>query len=197
MGRERRLQVYLQPEEFKQLKEWSTETGKSMSDLARDAILEYTDVDRYERIEQELATVADRLGRLERALSDDDTHTHKDGVYIGTSETVQKTWEIAERLNQNHDDLLSASDVDRAIKDIAGGDPRTVRKYRAELKERSLAFEHPNPDSDTWFLSVDMFLEDLEGYANQTQKPEAIVQRELSKYGLSFPDVRDKLETIQ
>ncbi|MFW5905785.1 MAG: hypothetical protein ACOCUO_02970 [archaeon] len=197
MAREKRLQVYLQSEEFGQLKEWSEETGKSMSDLARDAILEYADVDRYDRIERELAHVTDSLERIEAAVSDGPAHTHKDTLQVGTSETVQKTREIASRLNHNHDDVMDASDVDRAIKDIAGGDPRTVDKYRQELKERSLAFEHPNPDSSTWFLSVDKYLSDLEGYANQTQKPEAIIQREVSKYGITFPEAREKMETLQ
>jgi len=196
LPRKQRLQVYLQPEEYSQLKEWSEETGKSMSDLARDAILEYTDKDRYDRVEQQLATMQEQLDTIQGVVTDGDTHTRKDGIEVGTSETVKKTREVASRLNQNHNEVLMQSELDRAIKDIAGGDPRTVEKYRSELKERSLAFEHPNSDSETWFLSVDSYLSDLVGYAQQTQRPEAIIQRELSAHAIERKEVSDKIEAI-
>jgi len=187
------LTVYLTDKEKAQLKEWADEAGKSQSDLGREAILEYLDYDRLDRIESELSELTDMV----EALAEQDTRTHKHDTQMKASETVEKTRTIAKRLNRNHSATLDESEINRAIKDIAGGDHRTIEKYQEELKERQHAYEHPNPDSETWFLALDVFVSDLEGYASQTQKPEAIIQRELSQYGLSFADVADKLEVIE
>jgi len=175
------------------LDEMAEQAGKSRAHIIRDAVREYIDHDRTARLESEVSDISAQLDRIEDALSDGSTHTHKHEVATGTSETVAKTREIAERLQNNHDERLMASDVDRAIKDIAGGDPRTLEKYRGELKEREHVYEHPNPEAPTWYLSRREYLDDLAQYAQQTGKPAAIVARELAEYDLEVSDVNDDI----
>lgn len=153
--RDRRVQTYLTEAEHATLKQWSEETGKSMSSLLREAVLEYTDRDRTERIESELKALHEKMDDLQAHLSDDSTHTHKDGRVTKASETVEKTREIARRIQENHEPVCHVDDVERAIEDIAGGDDRTLDKYRRKLKRRGLMYEHPT--GEAWTYDRDQF----------------------------------------
>jgi len=141
--RDNQVITYLSDAEYSQLKEWSNETGKSMSHLLREAILEYTDKDRTARVE-------DKVDRV-LTLLDDTEHTHtRDSVSTasGTKSVPEKARTIAKRLYENHDVPIQGKDVEIAIEDIAGGDDRTIDKYKSQLKKRGLLFQHPH--SPVW-----------------------------------------------
>jgi len=129
---------YLTDAEKRQLERWADETGKSQSQLVRDAIMEYTDRDRMSRIED----------KLDRTLARLDGNTHTQDPSDTTSGTVpesvpEKAREIADRIYSNHEMPVNRSDLELAVEDIAGGDDRTLEKYKEQLKKRGLLYRHP------------------------------------------------------
>ena len=50
--------------------------------------------------------------------------------------------------------MVKDVDVKRAIEDVAGGDPRTMEKYKTMLRERGLLYEHPS-ESAVWTAEPD------------------------------------------
>jgi len=186
------VKAYVTPAEKKQLKEWAAETDQSLSSLVRQAVLEYTDRDRAARIE-------DKLDRVLDSLDAGDTHTQTRPSTPGTqgSQTVERTREIADRIYDNHAEIISESDVERAITDIAGGDPRTVKKYKDELRERSLLYRHPNDELGKWYTEQSPWLDDLAQYAQQFHSPLKQLAATLAQYDLSVADVRDKNDAIE
>jgi hypothetical protein len=129
--------TYLDDAEYQQLQEWSDTTGKSMSHLLREAILEYTDRDRTARIEEKVDRVLAQFGETEH------THTWNMDPPKPQKSVPDKAREIARRLYSNHEMPVKGTDVELAIEDIAGGDTRTVAKYKDQLKKRGLLYEHP------------------------------------------------------
>jgi len=189
--RSEQVKTYVTPAEKQQLKEWADETDQSLSSLVRQAVLEYTDKDRTARIE-------DKLDRVLDTLDADNTHTQ---TYSGSavtegSQTVERTREIADRLYDNHGTILDDSDVDRAITDIAGGDPRTVEKYKGELRSRSLLYEHPNDDLERWYSERGAWLSDIVTYSRQFSSPLAKLTTLLQQYDLSVSEVRDENSAV-
>lgn len=158
------LIVYLNEREKTQLKEWSNETGKSLSELGREAILEYTDHDRAERIEEKVDQILDHLSD-----SDGSTHTH-------TPQSPQSVPERARamisRIQANHGTVVKEGDVKRAIEDYSGGDDRTVKQYKQFFRERGLLFEHPG-ETATWTTEVDQWLTWMEDYTRLNGLSEA------------------------
>jgi len=171
--RTNRLQIYLDDAEYQQLQEWSDTTGKSMSELGRDAILEYTDQDRLERIEEKIDRVL--------ALSESgDSHTHKNSNTMQKgSETVEKARQIVRRIQENHGEVLKADAVNRAIEDIAGVDDRTIRKYKRLFRKRGILFEHPG-EPPLWTTDANQWLEWMQDYTQLNGRDEA--ERIVSDY---------------
>jgi len=186
------VKAYVTPAEKRQLKEWAAETDQSLSSLVRQAVLEYTDRDRAARIE-------DKLDRVLNSLDDGDTHTQTrpDNAGMQGSQTVERTREIADRIYDNQPAIMGESDVERAITDIAGGDPRTVKKYKDELRERSLLYRHPNDELGKWYTERSPWLADLAEYVQQFRSPLGKLTAELQQYGLSVADMRDENDTIE
>lgn len=154
MTRDNRVPTYLSDEEKQQLVSHVQTVDKSQSDVVRTALLEYLDRDKATRIEEKV----DRLHEKLDAMADptptdtsDDAHTHTQppAADTGASKTVQRARAIAERIHDNHDAVVKDVDVKRAIEDVAGGDPRTMRKYKGMLRERGLLYEHPS-ESAVW-----------------------------------------------
>lgn len=193
--RNNQIIAYLDDPEHQQLKEWSEETGKSMSELVRTAVSEYLDQDRDARVEQRLARIEEQLQALG---SEPETHTHTEStsMFSGTaaSETVEKTREIVTRLQQNHEQELLEQHIERAIKDIAGGDPRTVDKYKSELKDRCHCFEHPNPDSPIWYLEKKLWVNALRNYAEQSGDFDDTIRKLLKPYGVEKHEIEPLLQ---
>jgi hypothetical protein len=153
------LTIYLTDEEKAQLEEWADETGKSLSALGREAILEYTDRDRSRRIEDKLDRVLDTLG-------EQDSHTHKAETPMNqASDSLEKAREMVRRIQSNHDEAVKDEDVVRAIEDIAGVDDRTIRKYKGIFRKRGLLFEHPG-ETPLWTTESDLWFEWMDTYAN-------------------------------
>lgn len=130
--------------------------GQKYGNLGREvenALNEYTDNDRYARIEantEELLTLVRKL---------DGSHTHKQ------SETVEKTERIAKRIGESDRTVIPEDTVHRAIETVAGADDRTVSKYERQLKRRGLAYEHPS-DSLVWTMNRERWIEWTIDYVN-------------------------------
>ena len=133
-SRDNPVTVYLTDAEKRQVEQWADESGKTVSGMARDAILEYTDRDRAARIE-------DKVDRALSLLSDGE-HTRTREVGRNTS-VPEKARAIARRLYDNHEMPVKGDDVELAIEDIAGADERTIRTQKEQLKKRGLLYEHP------------------------------------------------------
>lgn len=161
--RDNQVITYLDDQEYAQIKEWSETTGKSMSHLLREAILEYTDRDRTARVEEKVDRVL--------SLLENGEHTHTQIETRGASATTnqksvpERAREIADRLYKNHESPIQDEDVTRAIEDIAGGDDRTIRKYKRQLKSRDHLYEHPS-DSPIWTDDRLEWVEWAEDYIN-------------------------------
>ena len=160
---DKRLQIYVPEDEYQQLKEWSNETGKSMSQLGREAISEYTDYDRLNRIEQLLAHQQEQLERLSDTLGEmPDTHAQT-GVYNGGANTIpEKSRKVAQHIYDNYECPLEDADVELAIENIAGvGDQRSINNYKQQLKKRGLLYEHPT--SNVWTDNKERWVSWVEG----------------------------------
>jgi len=156
--------TYLDNDEYRQLKEWSDETGKSMSHLLREAILEYTDRDRTARIEDKVDRVLDVLEKPEHTRTQDSASTGSPNQSV-----PEKARSIAKRCYQNHEMPMQGKDVEIAIEDIAGGDGRTLDRYTSQLKKRGLLYEHPmqpvwTDDKRQWVKWVEQCTVDKEVY---------------------------------
>ena len=189
--RDNPVTIYLDDEEMSQLKDWSNKTGDSISELGRRAIIEYTDHDRLHRVENRLDDIEAMLSDLSGA---DNTHTHEHDTVTKASETVAKTRQIADRLQSNNDQVVKDDDLERAIKDIAGGDHRTITKYKDELRDRGFAFDHPLEDNPLWFLDQTPWLTAAADYAQRTPSPEVVFEDLCRDYGIDPEDHQDTLE---
>lgn len=186
--RTNRVATYLTDEEMSQFEQWAAESDKPYSHLLRDAILEYLDNDRAARLADRLDRIEAKLDTLDQSPSEPTTHTHKHDTVTKASETVAKTREIADRLQSNYDCSAHVDEVERAIKDIAGGDPRTIRKYKQELKERGHVYEHPNDDSPVWYTDRGQFDNAVRDYARQTPDPAGTAKKLYDEHGIDAPD---------
>lgn len=122
--------------------------GQKYGNLGREAenaLKEYVDQDRLTRVEENTNEI---LGRLDEIGG---SHTHK------ASETLAKVERIADRLHNIDRTVVPGDKVTRAIERGPGGDDRTVRKYKRQLKRQALAYEHPS-DSDVWTLDRDQWI---------------------------------------
>lgn len=166
----------------KQVVEWEGQKHGEIGRHAEKALEEYIDHGRLARIEEKLDEVVG-------AVTDDGTtRTH---TSPGTGTTSEKTRAIFQRLRDNHGAVISASDVDRAIEDYAGGDPRTLKKYRRKLKRRRLLFKHPTddvwtPDGPRWASWVDKYVENT---------PTAEIVDVTEAYDMDIPQFEQYLHT--
>jgi predicted transcriptional regulator len=176
--RDNRAVTYLTEAESVKLDEWAEETGHSRSNLLREAVREYLDHDRNDRIERELAEVRDELAE-HRSLVEEQQHTHTNSALsTGGSDAVEKARRIHRRIADNHDEVVKDDVVTRAIEDIAGADPRTVEKYKGILKRRLLLFEYPSPESPIWTSERSEWVTWCEEYINRspTATPSDVVE---------------------
>lgn len=163
-GRDNQVKTYLTDAEYLQIKDWADKTDKSMSELVRQAILEYTDRDRVERLESDMTELHEKIDRV-LTLVENDAHTHKDEPPMNQSGTALETArDIIRRLQENHEKIIKNADVERAIEDMAGIDDRTIRKYKDIFRKRGLLFEHPG-ESAVWTTDTDEWLEWMNNFA--------------------------------
>jgi predicted transcriptional regulator len=192
-GRDNRVWTYLTDDEKAQLSEWAADSGKSESQLLREAIMEYLDNDRTARIEEQVGELADQVEEMHTLLADN-THTHTDtpdqsGPDTEASPTVQRAREIAERVHENNAEAVSEPDLDRAVKDIAGGDTRTLRKYRTELVERGHLYPHPSDTSPVYYLDRDQWLTIVRKHISSEINPDRLLKDILRGTPVSYQEV--------
>lgn len=195
-NRDNRVWAYLTDEELEQLEDWADNAGKSKSHLVRDAILEYLDNDRASRVEGRIDELDDKMDRVVSLLEEDGSHTHKGHVSQPSQQpqtTTEKAERIAELIQRDTDGaVFKQREVDAAIKEIAGGDDRTLRKYRDELRERRAAFEHPNSDSPVWTTDAEQFAKWADAHVSSV--PSAELRHDvLPPYGLSIEEYEQLL----
>lgn len=183
--------AWLTPEEKQKLRSQAQSEGKSQSDVLREAFRQYVDRDRSARIEGKVDRILGHLEGEGAPSGEPTTHTHKQ---TGTSETVTKARRIAERIYENHGEVVKGKDVKRAIEDIAGGDPRTRDKYEGILKERDLLFEHP-ADSAVWTPERDRWASWTEDYVNAM--PNLEIDDVLDDYGIDLREYDEIAPTQQ
>lgn len=176
--RNNRKVTYLTDEEAAAFSEWATEVGKSESHLLREAVLEYLDRDRTNRIEEKVDAMQETLTELQAHLTNQTAHTHTTDTPMNTAtDATEKVREIIRRLQSNHDEVLKDEAVVRAIEDIAGIDDRTIRKYKGLFRKRGLLFEHPG-EPPLWTAEADQWLAWMQDFARLNGKDEADVVAE-------------------
>jgi hypothetical protein len=167
--RDNRVVSYVDDATLDRLVETSEEVGKSQSELIRDALREFLDRDHQDRVEERLRRIEEKLDDHDAHLRSETTHTHTESNDLMLDESERQfNSESAETVHTIADHLVSECwpakgapvknrDVEQAIKDIAGIDPRTIRKYKRELQSRGLLFEHPLDTHDIWTPEPDVF----------------------------------------
>lgn len=131
--RDNRVVTYLTDDEYKQIKEWAENADKPISQLLRQAILEYTDKDRLRRVE-------DKVDRLIE-LSESSTHTHTPNA----NTVPEKARATAQHIYEKHEAPVKHVDVEIAVENIAGvGDERSLETYFEQMKKRGLLYQHPS-----------------------------------------------------
>lgn len=195
-NRDNRVWAYLTDEEEAQLEEWADKSGKSKSHLVRDAVLEYLDNDRASRVEGRIDDLDDKMDRVVALLENDGSHTHTEHVSQPSQQprtTTEKAERIAEVIQRDTDGIVfKQREVDAAIKEIAGGDDRTLRKYRGELRERQAAFEHPNAESPVWTTDAEQFAKWADSHVDAVPSAD-IVNDVLEPYGMSLEEYEQLL----
>jgi len=133
--------------------------GKLRGELGREvenAMREYMDNDRYERVEANQEETHEMLNAVLATLGDaDDTRTHTGDVTPTT--VTEKRDIIAAKLRERDAPVMPARDVVDAIEDVAGGDDRTVRKYQDALRRSGEVYDHPSSDSSAWTTDAEQF----------------------------------------
>jgi hypothetical protein len=156
MGRrDNKVSVYLSDAELSQIKEWAEEAEKPVSQLLRDAVLEYTDRDRAKRIEDKVSGVDEKLDQLIAQIDTEHTHTRSTDSASRQQSVPETTREIAKIVYRNHSIPVQEKDVELVIENNAGGTDRTKRQYKSQLKKRELLFKHPaagvwTDDKEQW-----------------------------------------------
>jgi len=146
--------VRLDDETWSQFTEWVEDVeGQKHGEIGRhveNALNEYMNEDRQARLEKNQQEIQEELHDL-RALLDEraGTHTHKTNAGCNESDLVT---EIHQQIVHNHDEAVKDEAVEQAIIDVAElpvGDPRTIRRYKQNLRKRGLLYEHPG-DPPIW-----------------------------------------------
>jgi len=183
-SRDNQLVTYVTDAEKKQLEEWADETGKSLSALLREAVLEYTDHDRARRIEEKVDHL---IECLDTPADGEHTHTKTTGV---SRSVPEKARAVADHIFAHYDPPIKGDDVELAIENSADvGDERSVRKYKEQLKKRDLLFEHPH--QPVWTDQVDEWVKWVEK-AHVDLDPHEVTD----DYGLSIDEYTDLVEEV-
>jgi hypothetical protein len=184
------VKTYVSEETLADLDRFAEDADKSRAEIVRQAIREYTDRDRFARLE----SLVRENNRLLRGEGEDKSHSGRTHTQKQTaSKTVQRTRDIARRLQENHDGTLKDDTVERAIEDIAGGDARTIEKYKRNLKRRGLLFAHPQ--SPVWTHDRAEWVGWVESYADAT--PDASVLDMIDPYPYDHDEYSGFVKEVQ
>ena len=178
-SRDKRVKTWVDDETIADLDEFADEAGKSRSEVVRQAIHEYIDRDRFERVETEIAELKDQVDRIETHLSEGDPHAHTNPSLSGgkPATVVQKARAVAENIRKNHDEVVKDDVVEREIGNYAGGDDRTIRKHKKQLRKRGLLLEHPGKPP-LWTSDTEQWMSWMADFArlNGRERAEDVVE---------------------
>ena len=160
--------VRLDDETWSQFTEWVEDVeGQKHGEIGRhveNALKEYMNEDRQARLEKNQHEMQEQLHDLRTLLTESDsTHTHKTNAGCNESDLVT---EIHQQIVHNHDEAVKDEAVEQAIIDVAElpvGDPRTIRRYKQNLRKRGLLYEHPG-EPPIWTDDREMWV----NWANST-----------------------------
>jgi|APHM01.1.fsa_nt_gi Ribbon-helix-helix protein, copG family. len=180
--------TYLTDAEKAQIEEWAEKADKPVSQLLRDAILEYTDRDRVRRMEGKVEDLEEKIDRVLVEIDSEHTHTRSNSRDSRQQSVPETTREIADIIYTKHSLPVSVEDLEIVIENNAGGTARTVRQYKSQLKKRGLLYEHPagnvwTDNKQTWVEWVEhtpgeaSVIEVVDGYGMTTDEYDKIAER--------------------
>lgn len=115
-----------------------------------------------QQIQQELDDLRDQVETVSEGK------TKKDSISETTKNRMRSINEQISR-ESGESNLVHESVINRAIEDHAGSSEPTLRRYKEMLQSRKLAFKNPLPDTDTWFLDAEVFVNHVEGHIHQLE----------------------------
>ena len=195
MGERVTVSVKIDKEVAEDMRKFTIEkTGKKRGELGRmyeRACIEYMDNDRYERIEAGQEETHEMLQSVLATLADtDSTHTHTADVSPTT--VGEKRDLIAAKLNDRDAPVMPERDVIDAIDEVAGGDDRTVRKYKEKLRQSGEVMDHPSSDSTAWTTDAEQFAS--WALAEFESRPDASIREILEPYAMDPNEYEDLLD---
>lgn len=150
--------------------------GQKHGEIGRhveNALAEYINADRQHRVERNQEEIKEQLDEVLTRLNDSaSTHTHKDQTECNRSDLVT---EIHDELVNNHGQAVKNDTVEETIIEIAElnvGDPRTLDRYKARLRQRGLLFEHPG-EPPLWTADTSLWAKWASGAAASVSDLEA------------------------
>lgn len=168
--------------------------GKIRGELGREvenAMREYMDNDRYERLADGQDETHAKLDEVLALLADaDGTHTHTADVSPTT--VSEKRDLIAAKLRDRDAPVMPERDVIEAIEDVAGGDERTITQYKEKLRTSGQAYDHPSSDSSAWTVDAEQFA----GWAlaEFESRPDATIRDILEPYAMDSVEYEQLLD---
>jgi len=148
--------VYLTDEEKAQLQRWADESGKSLSDTLREAVLEYTDKDRFARIEDKLdRALALADGGTDTSCAGEHTHAPQSTVDekpSANAATEKKVRYLAECViesevpNSRELKQVPRDTLREIVEDEYGFRSDTAKRYVAGLVDHFDLVDHPTAD---------------------------------------------------
>jgi len=185
MGERVTVSVKIDKDVAEQMRKFTIEkTGKKRGELGRmyeRACIEYMDNDRYSRIEQNQSETHEMLQSVLATLADSEgTHTHTADVSPTT--VPEKRDLIAAKLKDRDAPVMAERVVIEAIDEIAGGDDRTMRKYKQKLRASGEVMDHPSSDSSAWTTDPEQFAS--WALAEFESRPDASIRDILEPYAM-------------
>ena len=163
-----------------------------MGRLVERALIEYMDRDRQARLEEDHERLENKVDTILATLSDGQTtHTHKGHAQPTT--VTEKAETIAAKIRDMGNTVFPVADVEKAIKDVAGADDRTLNKYKDEIKSAGV-YEHPSSDSGVWTVDKSEWVSWVENYIDTV--PDADIMDVLEPYPVGF-DEYDRMVTVE
>jgi hypothetical protein len=189
--RNNKVSVYLSDAELSQIREWADEAEKPVSQLLRDAVLEYTDRDRVKRIEDDIGGIDEKLDQLLAQIDTEHTHTRSRNSDSRQQSVPETTREIAQIVYDKHGVPVPDKDVELVIENNAGGTDRTKRQYKSQLKKRELLFKHPA--AEVWTDDKEQWV----GWQVKATPGEVDVDAVTDEYGMRTDEFEKIAEAIE
>lgn len=161
-----------------QVIEWEGQKHGELGRHVENALEEYVDNDRLDRVEAKVDTL------LEQS---DGTHTHK------ATPTEGKVQSIATRLTAMDALVIPKADVNDVIGTVAGHDPRTLDKYKELLKQKGLAYRHPT--SAVWTTDVEQWTDWATDYL--ANNPTVTIREAVEDYPMGIDEVEREMTAVE